>query len=203
MSDDEGTRATRSRSRGKSPPVDGADNTGNSLYAASLPLRLNKVEFEEMFSKYGPLVSCDLIEDPITHESRGFGFVVYEDKRDADDALKALHDKEVLGKRIRVEKSKRSKPHAKSPGHLQIWALRVPVPRLGRRTDRGTETTVPAIGHGTVGLRLGIGRVTVETGRLGIGRVTDGSVRVTVMETAATTVHGTDPVTAVIEDAII
>ncbi|RQM26354.1 hypothetical protein B5M09_002739 [Aphanomyces astaci] len=86
---------------------------------------------------------------------------------------------------------------------VQIWALRVPVPRLGRRTDRGTETTVPAIGHGTVGLRLGIGRVTVETGRLGIGRVTDGSVRVTVMETAATTVHGTDPVTAVIEDAII
>ncbi|RHY88610.1 hypothetical protein DYB37_001455 [Aphanomyces astaci] len=153
-----------------------------------------------MFSKYGPLVSCDLIEDPITHES----------------------SKEVLGKRIRVEKSKRSKPHAKSPGHctrpslytyvptllmvlhgVQIWALRVPVPRLGRRTDRGTETTVPAIGHGTVGRRLGIGRVTVETGRLGIGRVTDGSVRVTVMETAATTVHGTDPVTAVIEDAII
>ncbi|CAK4075063.1 unnamed protein product [Aphanomyces euteiches] len=115
MSDGDRYReGARSRSRSKSPEA--AMNTGNSLYAAGLPLRLGKAEFEEMFSKYGRLISCDLIEDPITKESRGFGFVVFEDKRDAEDALQALHDKEVMGRRIRVEKSKRSKPHAKSPG---------------------------------------------------------------------------------------
>ncbi|KAF0682831.1 Aste57867_25130 [Aphanomyces stellatus] len=116
MSSDEGRHrdGARSRSRTKSPEP--ATNVGNSLYAAGLPIRLGKGEFEDLFAKYGRLASCDLIVDPISQESRGFGFVVYEDKRDADDAIAALHDKEIMGKRIRVEKSKRSKPHAKSPG---------------------------------------------------------------------------------------
>ncbi|ETV98747.1 hypothetical protein H310_08819 [Aphanomyces invadans] len=186
MSDDEGGRGTRSRSRSKSHD-DGASNGGNSLYAAGLPIRLNKAEFEELFAKYGRLASCDLIEDPITHESRGFGFVVYEDKRDAEDALNALNDKEVYGKRIRVEKSKRSKPHAKSPGQ---WP------------DKGiARGTALATGHETADRLLGIvrGTVAIDLRHRAIVRATAASVLVT--ETiAATTDKETDPATVVAKD---
>ncbi|KAH9139997.1 hypothetical protein AeRB84_015722 [Aphanomyces euteiches] len=160
-------------------------NTGNSLYAAGLPLRLGKAEFEEMFSKYGRLISCDLIEDPITKESRGFGFVVFEDKRDAEDALQALHDKEVMGRRIRVEKSKRSKPHAKSPGQL-------PIPRTAIEIGLETEETDLAIVGIALEIVLGtvIVRETVET-------ETDlGTVTVTAAETIVRGIDETVPVTA-------
>ncbi|CAK5112309.1 unnamed protein product [Aphanomyces euteiches] len=175
MSDGDRYReGARSRSRSKSPEA--AMNTGNSLYAAGLPLRLGKAEFEEMFSKYGRLISCDLIEDPITKESRGFGFVVFEDKRDAEDALQALHDKEVMGRRIRVEKSKRSKPHAKSPGQYLGPA---------KETDLAIVGIALEIVLGTV-----IVRETVET-------ETDlGTVTVTAAETIVRGIDETVPVTA-------
>ena len=56
-------------------------------------------EFEDLFKPYGRLVRCDL-------KKGGFGFVEFEERDHAEDALKALDDTEVLGRRIVVQYAK-------------------------------------------------------------------------------------------------
>lgn len=57
-----------------------------------------------------------IVMDPILKESRGFGFVTYDNKEDANDAVKEMNDYEMDGKRIIVEIAKRSKPRKPTPG---------------------------------------------------------------------------------------
>jgi hypothetical protein len=42
------------------------------------------------FSKYGPITDVFLPMDRETDKPRGFGFVTFEDERDAEDAIKAM-----------------------------------------------------------------------------------------------------------------
>ncbi|OQR88483.1 hypothetical protein THRCLA_22857 [Thraustotheca clavata] len=100
-----------SRERSPSPTL----NAGNNLYVANLPHKMSEEELIAIFSKYGR-ATCDLIKDPVTHDSRGFGFVTFEDKRDAEDAIAGLNETEIMGRRIRVEQAKRSRGHPKTPG---------------------------------------------------------------------------------------
>lgn len=55
----------------------------------------------------------------------GFGFVSFEDIRDASDAVNELNGKEIQGRRIRVEHAKRQRGHEKTPGKCafvrEIW----------------------------------------------------------------------------------
>ncbi|KDO20523.1 hypothetical protein SPRG_14282 [Saprolegnia parasitica CBS 223.65] len=111
MSSDRRSR-TQSRERSDVPNT----NVGNNLYIANLPIKMNQEEINAVFSKYGRLSRVDLISDPVTHESRGFAFVTFEDKRDADDAIAGLHETEIMGRRIRVEAAKRARGHPKTPG---------------------------------------------------------------------------------------
>ncbi|TYZ57409.1 hypothetical protein PybrP1_011517 [[Pythium] brassicae (nom. inval.)] len=91
-------------------------NPGNNLYIANLPHSLVEADLEELFSKFGRLEKCEVILDPATRESRGFGFVTFDDVRDASDAVNELNGKEIQGRRIRVEHAKRQRGHEKTPG---------------------------------------------------------------------------------------
>ncbi|OQR87526.1 hypothetical protein ACHHYP_08559 [Achlya hypogyna] len=105
--------------RSRSPERDDRDslkNVGNNLYVANLPHKLTHDELSALFGKYGRISKCDLIEDPVTHESRGFAFVTFEDKRDAEDAIAGLNETDIMGRRVRVELAKRSRGHPKTPG---------------------------------------------------------------------------------------
>lgn len=69
----------------------------------------------ESFEKFGKIADINIIKDPYTNECRGFAFVRYENPDDATDALE-LDNKEIDGRKIRVEKSKRNQGHQKTPG---------------------------------------------------------------------------------------
>ncbi|KAG2779142.1 hypothetical protein JG687_00008755 [Phytophthora cactorum] len=121
VSDNE-ERETLRRSRSRSPapkaPAAPADvvNPGNNLYVANLATRVGQQDLQELFSKFGRVDKCEVIVDPVTKESRGFGFVTFEDVRDAEDAVKELNNQEVQGRKIRVEHAKRKRGHEKTPG---------------------------------------------------------------------------------------
>jgi transformer-2 protein len=52
----------------------------------------------------------------ISRESRGFGFITYDDSKEANECIDALNKTEFEGKTILVEMSKRVKPHKPTPG---------------------------------------------------------------------------------------
>jgi len=53
-----------------------------------IPLDMNEQEFEDYFSyKYGPVKSCKISKDPQTGKSRSYGFVWFENGKDANMAM--------------------------------------------------------------------------------------------------------------------
>ncbi|XP_017111123.1 RNA-binding protein 1 isoform X1 [Drosophila gunungcola] len=70
------------------------------VYVGNLGSSASKYEIEGAFSKYGPLRNVWVARNP-----PGFAFVEFEDRRDAEDAKRALDGTRCCGARIRVEMS--------------------------------------------------------------------------------------------------
>ncbi|CAG8490393.1 5994_t:CDS:2 [Funneliformis mosseae] len=75
--------------------------TPSKLYIGHLSSRTEKRDLEELFERYGKVLSVDV-------KPMGYAFVEFEDPRDADDAVKQLNGYELDGARIAVEWSRRS-----------------------------------------------------------------------------------------------
>lgn len=76
------------------------------LYVGGLPYSITSSQLEEMFSKFGAIVSANVISDKFTNQSKGFGFVEMEKEKEADEAIKKLNDTEVEGRRIMVNEAR-------------------------------------------------------------------------------------------------
>lgn len=70
------------------------------VYVGNLGSSASKHEIESAFGKYGPLRNVWVARNP-----PGFAFVEFEDKRDAEDAVRSLDGTRCCGTRIRVEMS--------------------------------------------------------------------------------------------------
>ncbi|KAH8330249.1 hypothetical protein KR067_000478 [Drosophila pandora] len=70
------------------------------VYVGNLGSSASKYEIENAFAKYGPLRNVWVARNP-----PGFAFVEFEDRRDAEDATRALDGTRCCGTRIRVEMS--------------------------------------------------------------------------------------------------
>lgn len=67
-------------------------------------------EFRKAFEKFGEIQSANIVTDPVTRESRQFGFIKFADKAPVDVAVREMNDTTLEGRPIRVEVSKRSEP---------------------------------------------------------------------------------------------
>ena len=47
------------------------------MFVGGLDYAMNDVEFGNHFSQYGPIRTAEIVRDPMTKASRGFGFVTY------------------------------------------------------------------------------------------------------------------------------
>lgn len=68
------------------------------IYVGNLNEKVSKREVELEFETFGPLRDVWVARNP-----PGFAFVVFEDKRDAEDAIKDMDERYVFGCKIRVE----------------------------------------------------------------------------------------------------
>jgi len=57
---------------------------------------LDKDKLEELFSKFGPVLSCTVMADS-EGKSKGFGFVSFEDAEDAEKAVNEMNEHEISG----------------------------------------------------------------------------------------------------------
>ena len=74
------------------------------LYVGNLPWSVDNSQLEELFSEFGSVISANVITDRDSKRSRGFGFVEMESG--AEDAIQALNDSEVDGRKLVVNESK-------------------------------------------------------------------------------------------------
>ena len=72
------------------------------LFVGGLSYSVTSAQLEEMFAKHGKVTSADVITDKYSGRSKGFGFVVMVDDKEADEAIKQLNDTEVDGRKIVV-----------------------------------------------------------------------------------------------------
>lgn len=79
-----------------------------NLFVAGLPYDLDDAELEEIFEKFGKVISAKVSIDRETGKSRGFGFVQMEKEADAKDAIEHLNDIS-LGKKPLVVKAAEEK----------------------------------------------------------------------------------------------
>ena len=104
----------------RNPPADDdegdAANEGTNIYVSNLNFITTDESLRIGFGKFGPIISTSVIKEPGTGVSRGFGFVKFEHKADADAAVQEMANGELDGRQIRAQVAKRSKPQPKTPG---------------------------------------------------------------------------------------
>jgi len=86
------------------------------IFVAGLPYDLDDAELEEIFEKFGPVVSAKVALDKETGKSKGFGFVEMENREDALEAIDSLNDIS-LGKKPLVVKAAEERPSAPRPSN--------------------------------------------------------------------------------------
>ncbi|XP_022345139.1 uncharacterized protein LOC111137770 isoform X3 [Crassostrea virginica] len=84
-----------------------------SLFIGRLSKNTQPRHLEDVFEPYGRLTRCDV---KYAGAEMAYGFVDYEDRRDAEDALKYENGREICGSSIRVEWAKGNprRPYAAS-----------------------------------------------------------------------------------------
>lgn len=77
-------------------------DTQNKLFVGNLPYSVDEMQLRQMFEPFGELVEVTVIKDRMTGRSKGFGFVTFKNKEDAEKAIKELHEKELDGRKMIV-----------------------------------------------------------------------------------------------------
>jgi transformer-2 protein len=100
------------------PPPDHPEaNEGNNVYVSNLASETKEEDLKDVFQQYGAIKDVRIVRDPLSKDSRGFGFVTYDAVESATEAIRNLNDREINNRRIRVERARRSKPHEPTPGN--------------------------------------------------------------------------------------
>jgi len=109
------TSSERGERRGPSSS-DGSQNPGTNLFVTGIHPRLTEDDVTRLFAKYGEVEKCQIMLDPHTKESRGFGFVKLATLDQADSAKERLQGEVFEGRTLSIEKARRSRPRTPTPG---------------------------------------------------------------------------------------
>jgi len=115
---------------------DGAINPGSNLFVTGIHPRLTEPEVAKMFEKYGEVEKCQIMRDPHTKDSRGFGFVKMITSEQAEAAREGLQGEVVEGRTLSIEKARRARPRTPTPGRY-FGPKRDPRVRLDGERRRG------------------------------------------------------------------
>eukprot|EP00127_Corallochytrium_limacisporum_P005423 Clim_evm35s204 gene=Clim_evmTU35s204 len=95
---------------------------GLTVFVRNLNYHVTSAELEEIFSEVGAVRRCFVIHDEKTKNTaqplnRGFGYVTYAFKEDADNAVKELQSKEIRGRKVHLMVAKPAQPGRKVKTH--------------------------------------------------------------------------------------
>ncbi|RMY99216.1 hypothetical protein D0864_04125 [Hortaea werneckii] len=129
----------------RGPPPDRGDdnavNPGSNLFVTGIHPRLTEEEISRLFEKYGQVEKCNIMRDPHSHESRGFGFVKMVTAEEADAAKDGLQGEVYEGRTLSIEKARRARPRTPTPGKYFGPPKRDERPPRGGYRDRYDDRT--------------------------------------------------------------
>ena len=76
------------------------------IYVGNLSYGATSDSLEKLFSKFGKIIRANVVTERETGRSRGFGFVVMEDTKQAQNAIEELHNQDFMGRKLIVNQSK-------------------------------------------------------------------------------------------------
>ena len=76
------------------------------LFVGSLPYSATQSQLEDLFSQAGKVVSCNLITDRFSGQSKGFAFVEMATEEESKEAIKKFNNYELDGRKIVVNEAR-------------------------------------------------------------------------------------------------
>ena len=84
-----------------------------NIYVGNMNFNFKDDDLSNLFTPHGNVGSAKIIMDRESGRSKGFGFVEMENDEDALKAIVALHETEVMGRKLIVNQAR---PQEKKPG---------------------------------------------------------------------------------------
>lgn len=95
-------QGARPAPRRHAPPADGSIE----IYVGNMSYELTEDQLRKEFEAFGKVNSARIITYGANGRSKGFGFVHMPDAAEVEKAIKALDNKEILGRRLRCNVAK-------------------------------------------------------------------------------------------------
>jgi len=83
-------------------PTDGSVE----IYVGNLSYEMTEDQLRKEFEAYGVVNSARLITNRFNGKSKGFGFVQMKNRDEAEKAVAALNEKEILGRKMKCNEAK-------------------------------------------------------------------------------------------------
>ena len=83
-------------------PADGSIE----IYVGNLSYDMTEDQLRKEFEAFGKVNSARLITNRFNGKSKGFGFVQMPNRAEAESAIAALNDKDILGRRLKCNEAK-------------------------------------------------------------------------------------------------
>ena len=83
-------------------PADGSVE----IYVGNLSYDMTEDQLRKEFEAYGKVNSARLITNRFNGKSKGYGFVQMPDRGEAEKAVAALNDKDIMGRKMRCNEAK-------------------------------------------------------------------------------------------------
>ena len=91
--------------RGGSKGGGGKGGGGKNVYVGNLTWTVSWQDLKDHFKTIGPVLNADVMQEP-DGRSKGCGLVTFQNARDADRAIRELHDTEINGRNIFVREDR-------------------------------------------------------------------------------------------------
>ncbi len=79
------------------------------IYVGNLSYSTTEETLRNQFSQFGEVETVTIIMDKKTNRSKGFGFVEMTDDEAARDAISTLNQKDIDGRKVRVNEAEERK----------------------------------------------------------------------------------------------
>src|SRR6202171_3731771 len=76
-----------------------------NIYVGNLSWQMTDEDLRNLFEQHGAVGSAKIVKDKVSGRSKGFGFVEMENDAEAQAAITALYDSEIMGRKIIVNES--------------------------------------------------------------------------------------------------
>jgi len=86
--------------------ADVEEGDGVELYVGNLSYDIGDKELMKAFAPYGRVLSARIIKNKFNNRSKGYGFVEVATSGMADKAVKAMHGKELKGRKLVVNEAR-------------------------------------------------------------------------------------------------